>query len=463
MDITKLSPEQTAIVMATITEGEFRASSVNERSKISKLHGYGLVRRHETDPTLCFATDAGRQAAAALGLFIDSDSVISPTATAILEHDGARPADAPRGGVPEIVTMMLTALALFGEGDIARARVIADGAYDLSQAEARFAAKYAATRELVPKFRQLQGDALMLETKCKIMLAKAYDAAQAAGEAAKKGRPKNVAADDIFKQAEAGLTRQEIHDARKLAAAEEKTPGIAERAIAARIAQGLAPTRASLKHAIGTKTATKEERGNNLYETPPEGTWTILSLEQFADVVEEPFCGRGAIVRVLEAVGYDVVISDLVDYGTVTKDGECQGVADYMTTEGPSHDIVSNPPYGDEMNAVIAHALRVRRPRKMALLLNLNVLSGYEDADRTFYMETCPPARIYVNKHRLPMMHRDGWDGNKASSQMNTMWCVWEMDEDGTYGSQTVLYRVDYEADEVARFRAAHEAESEAA
>ncbi|KQY27279.1 hypothetical protein ASD31_03170 [Rhizobium sp. Root482] len=358
-----------------------------------------------------------------------------------------------------MVSMLQTAAALFDEGDVARAHVIADGVYDLSQAEARFAAKYEASKHLVPKFRQLQGDALLMETRCKIELARAYDRAQETGTAAKKGRPKNVADEDIFKQAEAGLTRQEIHEARKLAAAEEKTPGIAERAIAARVAAGLAPTRANLKHAIGTKTATKEERGNNLYETPEEGTWTILALEQFSAVVSEPFCGRGAIVRVLEAVGYEVVPSDLVDYGTVTKDGECQGVADFLeTTEGTGFDIVSNPPYGEHMNAAIAHALRVHKPRKMALLLNLNVLAGFEDADREFYMEECRPARIYVMKHRLPMMHRDGWDGNKASSQMNTMWCLWELQDDGSYGDTTVVHRVDWESDEIARFRDAHEA-----
>ncbi|MGI0527273.1 SAM-dependent methyltransferase [Rhizobium giardinii] len=458
--LLQLSDQQKTLLAIAARDGSFQAETQAQRQRVRQLHERGLVRRHETNMTLCDVTDEGRAAAKALGLLGEACAV-EP------QVDSVAVVPARVGaGMPEIVLMLETAARLFDDGDIARARVIADGAYDLSQAEARFAAKYAATRALVPKFRQLQGDALLMETRCKISLAKAYDAAQQAGEAAKKGRPKNVAGDDIFKQAEAGLTRQEIHDARKLAAAEEKTPGIAERAIAARVAAGFAPTRANLKHAIGTKTATKEDRGNNLYETAPEGTWTILALEQFSQTVNEPFCGRGAIVRVLEAAGYDVVLSDLVDYGTATKDGECQAVIDFRDTcpepDEPSFDIVSNPPYGDEMNSCIAHALRVHRPRKMALLLNLNVLAGFEDPDRNFYMEECPPARIYVMKHRLPMMHRDGWEGLKASSQLNTMWCVWELQEDGTYGSQTVIHRVDWEADEFARFRAAHEAESEA-
>ena len=431
--VASLSSEQKDILRA-VAAGEYRAPDGGAKRRIQRLHQHGLVRRHDTDVALCFPTEAGMTAAQSLGLL---DASPEQLGTAVVE------ALQPKQ-VPQIVRMLETAARLFDDGDIQRARVIADGAYDLAQAESRFAAKYAATRELVPKFRQLQGDALLMETRCKIELAKAYDAAQQAGQAAKKGRPKNVATDDIFKQAEAGLSRQEIHDARKLAAAEEKTPGIAERAIAARVAAGLAPTRANLKHAIGTKTATKEERGDNLYETAEEATRAILALEQFSATVNEPFCGRGAIVRILETAGYEVLLGDLVDYGTTTRDGVVQDVGDFRQTEGPSDDIVSNPPYGDEMNSCIAHALRVRRPRKMALLLNLNVLAGFDDPDRNFYMEECPPARIYVMKRRVPMMHRDGWDGNKASSQMNTMWVVWDMQEDGSYGTETIIRRIDW-------------------
>lgn len=456
MDMTAmLSPEQKDILRA-VAAGEYRAPDGGGKRRIQRLHQHGLVRRHDTDMMLCFPTDAGMTLARDLGLLDPgAPEPALPAATLAVEFglvEAPKPAK-----VPEIVTMLETAARLFDEGDIQRARVIADGAYDLSQAEARFAAKYAATRELVPKFRQLQGDALLMETRCKIQLAKAYDAAQEAGQAAKKGRPKNVATDDIFKQAEAGLTRQEIHDARKLAAAEEKMPGIAERAIAARVAAGLAPTRANLKAAIGTKTATKEERGNNLYETPALATNVVLALESFTATVSDPFCGRGAIVRVLEAAGYEVVLGDIEDYGTTTKDGVVQDVGDFRQTESAGCDIVSNPPYGDAMNSCIAHALRVHRPRKMALLLNLNVLAGVEDPDRTFYMEECPPARIYVMKRRLPMMHRDGWDGKIAGSQMNTMWCVWELQEDGSYGSETIIRRVDY-----ADFQPADASESEA-
>lgn len=424
-----LSPQQDAIVIAAVTGGSFRSGSSGDHKRCTALNSRGFLRRDPKDGNVWYPTDAAMERAGAAGASLP----------AVAE---------PGAGMPQILSMLHTAARLFDEGDFQRARVIADASYDQSQAQARFAAKYSATLELVPKFRQLQGDALLLETRCKIELAKAYDAAQKAGSAAGKGRPKNVVSDDIFKQSDVGLTRQEIHDARKLAAAEEKTPGIAERAIAARIAQGLAPTRANLKHAIGTRSASNEERGDNLYETPPEAMHVLLALEQFSPTVWEPACGRGAISRMLEDAGYAVVLSDINDYGTADKDGELQAVVDFRQTEagdGECHDIVTNPPYGGTLSEFIAHALRIHRPRKMACLLNIGAYFGFEDADRNFIMKSCPPARIIAHARRLPMMHRDGWEGKKATSQMHTAWFIWERQEDGTYGRQTVIERVDFD------------------
>ena len=344
------------------------------------------------------------------------------------------------------------ARALLDDGDVAAARMLASGAYDQAKAAAGFALRFGAAEQLVDKARRLQGDALLIEARAKMRLAGDYDAAQAAGFAL-KGRPKkSIEGDNTFTQAEAGLSAGAIHEARKLAAAELRTPGIVERAIAARLAAGLEPSRANLRAAVGTASATGAERGNNLYETPAEAMAVLLALERFSPRVYEPACGRGAIVRPLEAAGYDVALSDLVDYGTITGAGECQGVADFLgvgQAEG-AYDIVTNPPYGEVLNGFVAHALRVHRPRKMALLLNLNFLCGFDDPDRCFAMDENKPSRIHVFTRRLPMMHRDGWDGNEASSRMNTAWFVWQQDAAGRYAGQgdgkTVVNRVDWKA-----------------
>lgn len=226
----------------------------------------------------------------------------------------------------------------------------------------------------------------------------------------------------------------------------------------------IAPARQNLRAAVGTASATDAERGDNLYETPPEAMHALLALEAFDQptVIWEPACGRGAILRPLQAAGRDVVFTDLVDYETANADGELQEVGDFLETRwsddeqgirgpwrgalwtGDRPSIVTNPPYGEALNAFVAHALREHRPPKMALLLNLNFLCGFNDADRNFAMDDCPPARIHVFTRRLPMMHRDGWDGPIASSRMNTAWFVWERDDAGAYAGPAVINRVDW-------------------
>jgi len=353
-----------------------------------------------------------------------------------------------------IAEKILQARALFDEGDAIAAKMLASGSYDLSKALAQFARR-AKAMAWVEKSRKMQGDALLIEMLSKMQIAREWDLAQGAGEASKGGRPKKktVGNGDGFTSAEAGLTRDEIAEGRKLLKAEGREPGLVERAIAARIEAGLEPSRRAVKHAIGTKTATKEERGNNLYGTPPEGMAVILGSEEFLPLVAELFCGRGAISRALEAAGHEVILSDLVDYGTADRHGQVQQVRDIRSitreeieewTEGEDFDFVSNPPYGDEINSVILHILTVIRPRKLALLLNLNFLCGFEDQDRCRVLDQLVPARCIIHAKRLPMMHRDGWDGQKASSQMNTMWLIWERDAEGGYSGDFRVSRAIY-------------------
>jgi len=342
------------------------------------------------------------------------------------------------------------ARSLLDDGDVLAARMLAAGAYDQAKAAAQFAERFGAAERLVGKARRLQGDALLIESRARIRIADDVDAAQAAGTIARRGGDHsgkipdgNVAPASL---ADVGLSAKDVHEARRLRDAERRTPGIVERAIAARLAAGLEPSRANLPAAVGTDSATAEERGNNLYETPPEGMSTLLALERFSRRVKEPACGRGAILRPLEAAGYDVEIADLIDYGTATRHGEVQRVEDFLLSEPQEEgvDIVTNPPYGAPLNGFVARALLLHRPRKMALLLNLNFLAGFDDPDRCYVLDDNPPARIIVFARRLPMMHRDGWDGPEASSRMNTAWFVWEQDRRGRYAGKMQVRRVDW-------------------
>lgn len=388
--------------------------------------------------------------------------------------------------LPALVRSAAQALAgATTAAEVLDARDKATLAYDAAKRAARIQKAKRAHDDIVAATHRAQADALEIEAAAKRRLADEYDAARPAG-AEKGGRPKTVRDDNGFTAAEAGLTRTQIHDARQMRDAIAANPAVVRDALDDILARGDEPTRAALRRAIqpaakslglnrenlraavGTDTATNAERGNNLYETPPEAMRALLSLARFSPTVWEPACGKGAISRMLEDAGYEVLLSDLIDYGTHNRHGELQEVGDFLRTRRaadgirgpwrgalPGHpDIVTNPPYGTNLNAFVAHALREHRPRRMALLLNLNFLCGFDDPDRCFAMDECPPARIYVFTRRLPMMHRDGWDGPEASSRMNTAWFIWELREEGgeeTYSGPTEILRIDWKVFENAK------------
>ncbi|NKJ34129.1 SAM-dependent methyltransferase [Rhizobium sp. SG570] len=440
------------ILRDVVDNGQYKSGDLSERRACVRLNGKGLLRRDKKDADLWFPSQR----------LLDQDGAITAVAeTAGAAHD-AEIAAAAQADTSGLVATVQRARALLDDGDIIRARIVAAGAYEQAKTEAGFAEKFGATEALVAKARRLQGDALLIETRAKMLIADEWDAARAAGLVSKGGRPKAVSDGNELTSENTGLSRKEIHEARKLAAAEGREPGLIEKAIRARLRAGLEPTRANLRASIGTKTATKEERSNNLYQTPPEAMWALLALEKFEGTIWEPACGRGAIVRLLEAAGHDdLILSDIVDYGTADQFGAVQDVCDFMATEpmdGRPVSIVTNPPYGENLNAFVAHALRVHRPRKMALLLNINFYFGFEDADRNFALQDHKPSRIWAFSHRLPMMHRDGWDGPVSTSSMNTAWFIWELDADGNYASRTELDRVLWDD-----FVPAAAAESEAA
>jgi hypothetical protein len=65
------------------------------------------------------------------------------------------------------------------------------------------------------------------------------------------------------------------------------------------------------------------------------------------------------------------------------------------------------------------------------MLLRLSFLeSGNEKTKagraRLFALDGGQLSRVHVFRNRLPMMHRDGWTGNRASNPTPFAWFVWE-------------------------------------
>lgn len=179
----------------------------------------------------------------------------------------------------------------------------------------------------------------------------------------------------------------------------------------------------------GNAKAALSDRGNDLYESPRVAVEALLRAEELPEVIWEPACGPGSIVRVLREVGKQVYATDLVDYASPDQDES--GWDFLLERQCPIgvEAIVTNPPFKNA-EAFVAHALELCP--KVVMLLRLAFL---ESERRRNILDGGSFARIHVFRNRLPMMHRDGQGIAPAekqnSSAMAFAWFVWDRNHNG--------------------------------
>lgn len=192
--------------------------------------------------------------------------------------------------------------------------------------------------------------------------------------------------------------------------------------------------------AISDTKAALSERKNDLYESPPEAVRALLKVETLPHRIWEPACGPGSIVRVLRAAGHDVCASDLVDYESPDQDHCGWDFLSERTVPNGADTIVTNPPFKNAAEFV-AHALQLC-PRVIMLLR----LAFLESTKRTPILDGGHLARVHVFRNRLPMMHRDGWEGPKVSNPTAFAWFVWDRNHQGP----CELKRLSWDREEIA-------------
>ena len=177
------------------------------------------------------------------------------------------------------------------------------------------------------------------------------------------------------------------------------------------------------------------DRGHDLYETPGVAVQALMEAEWLPRRIWEPACGPGSIVRELRAGGHDVIASDLADYRC---EGQTAGADFVQAKSAPAgiDCIVTNPPFKDA-GAFVAHALTLC-PRVVMLLR----LAFLESERRRPILENGTLARVHVFRNRLPMMHRDGWEGPKSTSTTAFAWFVW----DASHRGPTAMHRMSWKA-----------------
>ena len=160
---------------------------------------------------------------------------------------------------------------------------------------------------------------------------------------------------------------------------------------------------------------------HDFYPTHPGATRALLMVEAFDGLIWEPACGDGAMSRVLEAAGNEVISTDLIDRGY----GE-GGRAFLMEWAPRAPHIVTNPPFRWAREFADRALLLSRAPGgKVALFLRLAFLEGL---GRQRWFATTPLARVWVMSRRVPMQRGRLVESNsgEGAGVIAFAWFVWE-------------------------------------
>jgi len=156
------------------------------------------------------------------------------------------------------------------------------------------------------------------------------------------------------------------------------------------------------------------DRGDDFYESPACAVHSIMCQGILTYRIWEPAAGNGAIVRILRDAGHVVFASDIIH-----RDFELDAEIDFLkaTTAPPRTEmILTNPPYS-YATEFVEHALDLC-PRVLMLLR----LSFLESRRRAPLFKSGSLVTLYPFIERLPMLHRHGWTGPRASNSVAYGW-----------------------------------------
>ncbi|RVT96309.1 hypothetical protein EOD42_14455 [Rhodovarius crocodyli] len=162
----------------------------------------------------------------------------------------------------------------------------------------------------------------------------------------------------------------------------------------------------------------------DFFRTPAIATRALLEREVFPRGIWEPACGDGAISQVLEALGHDVISTDLFARG--------YGVAgwDFLQQRALPHGveaIITNPPF-KLGTRFVQHALGLGA-RKIAMLCRVAFLEGQERRDTIFAHQQL--SRVWIFSSRITLWRGDDPNPQEKGGAMAFAWFVLERHHHG--------------------------------
>jgi len=164
---------------------------------------------------------------------------------------------------------------------------------------------------------------------------------------------------------------------------------------------------------------------DDYYATDPRTIDELLQVENFSGDIWECACGEGHLSKRLEANGYSVISTDLVDRGY-----GIGGVDFFMQDKLLAPNIITNPPYKYAKQSV-EHSLELGA-EKVAMFLKLTFLEGKA---RNKLFKTYPPKKVWVYSSRRQVAINGDKEMFAKSSAAAYAWFIWEKG----YAGQTTI------------------------
>ena len=174
---------------------------------------------------------------------------------------------------------------------------------------------------------------------------------------------------------------------------------------------------------LGASNHCEEEREElDYYATDPEALRLLLKEEIFNKVIWEPASGGGHLVDELKNHGYEVISSDIKDYG------HQDFILDFLSDESMKDeqvDILTNPPYKEALPFLKKALSIVDIGYRVIMFLRIAFL---ESQERYSFFKENPPKYIYVLSDRFTCAKHGEFykNGKKVGSAISYAWFIWE-------------------------------------
>lgn len=171
-----------------------------------------------------------------------------------------------------------------------------------------------------------------------------------------------------------------------------------------------------MKFILGHNPSDESKRQQrDYYATAPEATLLLLKAEKFNGRILEPCCGDGYISKVLVKKGYEVISTDLYDYGYGRSE------VDFLDEFNPiindlkdDVDIVTNVPYTHSI-PMLMRALDICK-NKVAMLFPITYIPKF------FF---CKPSKIYIFPRRITVAKNGDFGKYEKGNMSEYGWFVW--------------------------------------